>query len=105
MPATVKVDVADRMNVLVDDSDVVGSLKDLKWIRHVGDTGDPGHQAFHLGIFRSALLEILRLLLQGPWLIRDFIAFYDTLPRGYTTPGTMVLDVPCRRVDHLPDAR
>src|SRR5262249_37666734 len=94
------------------DRHAVRELEDLKRKWHVGDARHAREVTLCFRIRSGTVLIVLLLLGESPRLIRNRVALHDTLARGLAAPGRqpgeplpgMVLNVPGRRVDDLPDA-
>ena len=83
MRVPVHVDVANGVQILVEDGDLVGLLNDLKRIRHVGDARHSGKVALGLRIERRALVEVLLLLRERRRLVGDGAPFHHAVPGGH----------------------
>src|SRR5262245_7857352 len=73
-------------------------------MRQVGDARHPRQKAFVDGIARVAVLEILLLLRERRWSVRDLVALDDAVARWNAEARAVILNVPRRRIDDLPDA-
>ena len=110
MPAAIGEDLTNGVQVFVEDDDAVRQLKNLKWVRHIGDARHARQIALCLGICRHPILVVLSFLFEGPRHVRNVVPFHDSLTCRHTEPGwqsresstSMVLDVPCRGVEDLP---
>ena len=93
--------------------DRVARLDDLKRMRHVCRAGHTRQVALDLGVERQPVVGVLLLLLRGPRLVRDVVAFDHTgagrdAERGAkrdqrTLSCRMILDIPVGGVHRLPD--
>ena len=101
---TIRVDRADRVDILVDDHHRVSSLKNLKGIGHIRDARDARQITLSYGIGSQAVFKVLLLLRRGPRLVGDFIPFNHALPCRNVKLRMMVLNVPRGGVENLPDA-
>jgi hypothetical protein len=94
--------------------DVALRLDDLKRERQIRGAGDARHVALDLGILGKSVGKVLLLLLGGPRLVRNGVAFDDASAAGHGPYGAhlikrrrlrrVVLKIPVRGADRLPDA-
>ena len=87
-------------------------MDDLKRMREIRRARHARYEAADLRILGHPVLEVLLLLLERPRLVRDLVADDHARPGGHGTDRAqvgvagarrMVLDVPVRRTDRLPD--
>src|SRR5258705_3112834 len=97
-------DAARRMRVLAEDRDVGRRLHDLKREWRIHRARHPEQEALRLVVLRRAVPEVLLLLRARPRLIWDLVALDDALASGHAKPRGMILNVPVRRRQRLPDA-
>ncbi len=105
MCGSIHVDVANCVNVFMNEREVRGCLKNLKRIRHVHESRHAGQEAPGFRVRGRAVSEVLLFFLRGPWLVGDDVALDDTLPCRNVLLRRVTLNIPRGRVHHLPDAR
>ena len=96
--------VPRRMDVLVQDGDLVRRLHDLERVRHVVDARRADHEAFRLGIGGLPVAVIHLAPGKCQRKIGNLVAFDDALPRRDTEFSGMVLEIPDSSIHRLPDA-
>ena len=104
MRRAVRVDKPDALRVLERHRHVGRRLEDLKRKRHVHDARHAWQIALRFRIGGRAIGEVLLLPLERPGLVGDLVAFNDSLAGGHAQPRGVVLDLPRRGSEHLPDA-
>ena len=97
-------DVACRVRVFAEDSDVGRRLHDLKRVRRVHRAGHAEQPAFRLCILSRLLAEVLLLRGKHPRLVWNLVPFDDALARGHAEARRMILQIPVRRTEGLPHA-
>src|SRR2546426_170823 len=104
MWSSVRVNVSPSAVVLERDPYIIGRLENLERKRHIHNAGNTKQISLRIRIGRRAILEILPLLRKRLGPVRKLVAFDNALAAGHAEPCWMVLDIPCRRVQYLPDA-
>src|SRR3970040_1593710 len=99
----VQKDVANGMQVLVEDRDLVATLHDLKRKRHIGDARDAWQETPGLRIHGMTIPEVLVFLCQRGWQIRNLVSVDDPCTCGDAQLRMMILNIPCGGVQRLPD--
>ena len=98
-------DIANSVNVLVKEGDLLLRLRDLKRIWHVSDAWHTREITFCLRVGGGAVVVVRLLLRRRRRQVWELIALNHTLSCRYAFLRRMILDVPGCRVHHLPDAR
>ena len=99
----IRPDLAKGMGVLVRDERQFRRLEDLKRVRQVRNAWDTGQVTIGQRVSCHPILVILRLLGRCPWLVRNLQPLHDTLPPRLTLRSIVVLKIPGRRREGLPD--
>ena len=99
---------------LVRHYDAAGGLHDLKRKGHVGRARNAGEVTLDLRVPGDPVVEVLLLLGGGPGLVGDLVPLDDSQARRQgadraelehrALAGLMILQIPMRRPDGLPDA-
>ena len=104
MRASVSVDDASDVGVLVKHRHVLGCLNNLKGEGDIRDARDSGEMTLRQGIGGRPLFEIRPSLCQRRRLVRDVVTFHHALPGGHSIVSGMGLEVPMCSAQRLPDA-
>src|SRR5262245_36645574 len=85
-------------------SEMLGSLEDLKREFHVHDARNAGEIAFANGVESLTLVEVLLLFRGGPRLVGNFTAFDDAFARGHCITCRVIEEIVSSAAADLPNS-